>query len=192
MIRSSVEAPVLRSARLTLGPILPEYFETFAATMAGERARFVGGPMSREVSWRQFATEIGHWGMRGYGNFAVTETASGDFIGLIGPWSPEGWPEPEIGWLLLDGYTGKGYAAEAGARARDWAYETLGWTTTISLIDERNSGSIGVAKRLGAKFERSYAHPRFGELQVWRHPSPAQLAAQANDNVVALHEEAAT
>ena len=35
-------------------------------------------------------------------------------------------PEKELGWLVYDGYEGQGYATEAAAALRDWAFNPLG------------------------------------------------------------------
>ncbi|MEM8956222.1 MAG: GNAT family N-acetyltransferase [Pseudomonadota bacterium] len=170
-------APVLTTERLTLGPLLPEHTDPVAAFYSSERTDFVGGRKTPEMAWRHFATEIGHWTLRGYGNFAVTETATGQLVGLVGPWFPYGWPEPEIGWMLLDGFEGRGFATEAAERARAWAYDTLGWTTAISLISPGNGPSAAVAQRLGAWLEKETEHERFGPMQIWRHPGPNALRA---------------
>ena len=164
--------PTLETERLLLRPLGPQDFAPLCAFYASERARFVGGPMNAEETWRMLATEIGHWTLRGYGRFGVEEKSSGATVGIIGPWNPEGWPEPEIGWDLMNGFEGKGYATEAGRAALDHAYETLGWQTAISLVAEGNDGSAAVAKRLGAKADGKFTHVRWGEMTVYRHAPP--------------------
>jgi RimJ/RimL family protein N-acetyltransferase len=56
--------------------------------------------------------------------------------------------------------------------ARDYAYDTLGWTSAISLIASDNHRSRALAERLGATRDGDFAHERFGRMQVWRHPGP--------------------
>ena len=56
--------------------------------------------------------------------------------------------------------------------ARAYAYGTLGWTTTISLIAPANARSRVLAERMGATREGEFAHERFGQMDVWRHPGP--------------------
>lgn len=163
--------PTLQTERLTLCPLAERHFEPLAAFYASDRSQFVGGPLTAERTWRTLATEAGHWALRGYGRFAVEETQSGAMVGVIGPWNPHGWPEPELGWDLMNGFEGKGYATEAALAARDWAYSTLGWTTAISLVAHGNDGSARVAQRLGCTLEGPYTHEIFGEMTVWRHPS---------------------
>src|SRR5262245_10650028 len=59
-----------------------------------------GQPLNRADSWRSMATMLGHWQLRGYGQWAVEERASGEMVGRIGCWNPEGWPGIEVGWML--------------------------------------------------------------------------------------------
>ncbi|GGX44206.1 GNAT family acetyltransferase [Tateyamaria omphalii] len=165
-------APELETERLILrAPDLSD-FDAFAAFYASPRASFVGGPLSRELSWRSLALEAGHWVLRGFGRWTVIEKETKATVGIVGLWHPEGFPENELGWDLFDGATGKGYATEAGRAARDYAYGTLGWTTLTSLIAVGNDGSRRVAERLGASYDRDFTHERFGDMQVWRHPGP--------------------
>lgn len=169
--------PTILTPRLTLRAPEARDFPDFAAFFASERSKFVGGPASREQSWRMLAVELGHWSLRGYGRWAVEETASGKLAGMIGLWNPEGWPEAELGWDLMNGFEGKGYATEAALAAREYAYDTLGWSTVISLVAAANGGSRQLAKRLGATYEGLFDHERHGTLEIWRHPAPEDLSA---------------
>ena len=101
------------------------------------------------------ALGLGHWLLRGFGNWALEEKSTGVFVGWCGLWFPEGFPEPEVGWGLMRDKHGRGYATEAAMRARAYAYETLGWKTAISLIGRDNHRSIRVAERLGATLRAS-------------------------------------
>ena len=177
MTGASVHIPTLRTERLTLrAPSLAD-FEPLAAFYAGPRAAFVGGPLTRERAWRVLAQEAGHWHLRGFGRWTVTETATGTPLGLVGLWHPEGFPERELGWDLFDGHEGRGYATEAARAARDHAYGALGWTTLISLVAEGNDASAAVARRLGAVPDGAFVHEVFGPARVFRHPAPEELAA---------------
>ncbi len=167
--------PTLETDRLTLRALTTEDFPVVAKFYASERSRHVGGPLTEEQSWRIMAGEIGHWTLRGYGRWAVAEKATGAFCGIIGLWNPNGWPEPELGWDLMNGFEGKGYATEAAIVARDYAYTTLGWETVISLVAAENQGSVAVAKRMGAVADGVFNHVRFGKLEIFRHPAPEAL-----------------
>ena len=168
--------PTLTTERLILRAPEARDIAPFAAFYASDRARFVGGPLTAEGSWRMLAMEIGHWTLKGFGRWIAETKDSGEAVGLIGLFEPEGWPEPEIGWDLFNGFEGKGYATEAGQAARSYAYDILGWPTAISLVKPGNDGSAAVALRLGAYADGSITHERHGPMQVYRHPAPVELA----------------
>jgi len=126
------------------------------AEMVGdaEVMRFLGGKvMSRQEAWRNMAMVVGHWSLRGYGFWAVEERESGEMIGRVGCWRPEGWPALEVGWTLRRAYWGRGYATEAARASLEHAFTALGQTRVVSLIDPNNSASIRVAERLGERPE---------------------------------------
>lgn len=167
--------PRLETERLIMRAPCEADFDAEAAFFASDASKFVGGPIRPDETWRMIAMLLGHWAMRGYGFWGVEEKETGSYVGHVGLWCPLGWPEPEIGWTLMNHATGKGYATEAALAARTYAYDILGWDTAISLIDPNNTGSKAVAKRLGAKFDYTYDHPAFGEVHIWRHPAPSDL-----------------
>lgn len=146
--------------------------DRLATFYASDDSQFVGGPISADDAWRRMAMFVGHWTLRGFGNWVIEEKATGEQAGYAGLWQPFGWPEREIIWILFDGYRGKGYATEAAGAARDHAYRKLGWTTAVSCIDPANRASELVAQRLGARREKQInlrGHP----TAIWRHPSPS-------------------
>ncbi len=171
------EIPELETPRLRMRAFRPEDVASEQAFYRTDRSRFVGGPQPEYATFRALAGIIGHWVLRGYGFWALEEKASGRYAGRVGLWNPEPWPEPEIGWTLMDGFEGRGLATEAALAARVFAYGRLGWTTAISLIDENNIGSQGVAMRLGCERDGQFRHPEGWQAEVWRHPAPAEAAA---------------
>ncbi len=167
-----LDIPTLETERLIMRAPSEADLNADTAFFASDAAKFVGGPLRRDEVWRVFASLLGHWVVRGYGYWSVDEKDTGAYVGRIGLWFPEGWPEPEVGWTLMTQATGKGYATEAALAARAHAYDVLGWDTAISLIDLDNHASKAVAKRLGAQLEYLYEHPKYGKSEIWRHPSP--------------------
>lgn len=171
----SLNIPVIETERLILRAPQDSDFETEVAFYQSERSTFVGGPMPRGQTWRSYAMLIGHWALRGFGFWAVEEKASGEYCGRVGLWYPEGWPEAEIGWTMMDHAEGRGIAYEAAIASRRYAYETLGWPTAISLIAPENARSRVLAERLGARHDSDFHHETYGLTQVWRHPDPHSL-----------------
>jgi len=148
----------IETERLILRPIDPERdFDAWARSMADPVAvRYIGGKvLDRAQAWRHMAAIIGHWHIRGYGFFSVESKETGEWVGRVGPWYPEGWPEPEVGWTILREHWGKGYATEAGRASIRYAFDELGWRKVIHVILTGNERSIAVAERLGSHFLRA-------------------------------------
>jgi RimJ/RimL family protein N-acetyltransferase len=169
-----MDVPELRTARLTLRGFREADFEDYAAMVADpDVTRFLGygQPLARDEAWRQMATFAGHWLLRGYGVWAVEERATGRFVGRIGCWYPEGWPEPEIAYTLARPAWGHGFAREGAAAALRYARETLGLASVVSVIRPDNARSIRVATSLGAAPDGT-AELFGATLLVYRYPAP--------------------
>jgi RimJ/RimL family protein N-acetyltransferase len=150
----------LETPRLILRPPRMEDFDAWAAFLEDEVAtKFIGGTQPRATAWRTFMCMCGAWTMTGIAMFSVIEKASGQWVGRLGPWYPEGWPEAEVGWGIAREHWGKGYASEGAAAALDYAFDVLGWPSVIHCIDEHNLASQGVAKRLGSSYLRRVRMP---------------------------------
>ena len=172
----SLSIPTLRTDRLVLRAPEAADFEPVAAFFAdAERAKGFSGPFDRRNAWRWFAGMIGHWALRGYG-FWIVDTAEGETVGMVGLWYPDGWLEPELGWVMFAAGEGRGFAYEAAIEVRRYAYEELGFKTLCSNIIPGNERSIALAERLGAFHERTYENVSHGTELVFRHP-PAVAAA---------------
>lgn len=148
---------IIETERLILREIDPERdFEGWAKTMADESTvRYLGSkPMSRDQAWRNMAMVIGHQVIRGYGFCSVENKQTGEWVGRVGPWNPEGWPEPEVGWTISPDHRRKGYAYEAARASIDYVFKTLGWPRVIHVILEGNEPSIALAEKLGSALDR--------------------------------------
>lgn len=161
----------IETERLILRPPVAADFDAYAANMADVAAsRFIGGKQSRELAWRGFLSLAGAWMIQGFSMFSVIEKASGQWIGRLGPWHPEGWPGTEVGWGLARAAWGKGYAYEGSVAAIDWAFEHLGWQEVIHSINFDNYASLALARRLGsqsrgrAKLPQPYQDV---EVEIW-------------------------
>ena len=162
----------LETERLRLAQWHERHFEGYASFCADEDlCRYAGGTSSRSEAWREMAALAGHWSLRGFGFWAIEDTATGRFAGYAGLWFPEGWPEAEIGWGLLREFHGRGYATEAANKARDYAFADLGWKTAVSYMHPQNIASRRVAERMGAVFEKEIQIAP-GPAMVYRHPRP--------------------
>ena len=120
---------------------------------------------------------------RGYGPWAVVEKTSGELIGYCGLFyfpDVNGRPEIEIGYRLARAWWGRGHATEAVVAARDYAFNSLGLTRLVALIDPANVASIRVAEKAGMRYEaeamlKGYYHPDRVYV-VYRYSSPPSLS----------------
>jgi RimJ/RimL family protein N-acetyltransferase len=128
---------------------------------------------------------IGGWRTDGLGPF-ILETVATDrqVVGQAGlmifdtrDWTTSTWTkagshaQPELGWALTRTHWGHGYATEAAAAIRDWAYERPKIERLVSLISPDNVRSQRVAERLGAiPTETVTPADSRRTTVVWRYP----------------------
>ncbi|MEQ9257587.1 MAG: GNAT family protein [Roseovarius sp.] len=171
-----LDIPRLETARLILRAPRVEEFEAFAALVASERAEHMYR-LGRKPAWKEFAAEMGHWPLFGFGPWHVERKSDGALLGAVSLLKHDHYPETEIGWHLFEGFEGHGYAEEAARAARDWAFTELGLETLVSYIDPANLRSIALAERLGAVRDTRAKGEDATDL-VYRHAAPAERAAQ--------------
>jgi RimJ/RimL family protein N-acetyltransferase len=151
-----VIVPELQTERLVMRGFGERDLDELAAINADpEVTKWVGDEngLSREDTWRRMAYWIGHWELRGYGQWALIERDSGRLVGRTGLLQPENWPGLEVGWLVGREHWGRGFATEAGRSSIDWARDTLGADHIVSLIEDANERSARVAQKLGMELE---------------------------------------
>lgn len=169
----SASIPVIETERLILRAPRLEDFQTMADFYATERAAPVGGPMTRDEAWSEFASTTGQWLLRGYGYWEIEDRATGATIGRAGIYHPDNWPEPELSWMLYgQTHQGRGIAFEAAIAARDGAARHLGLTGLMSSIEADNTRSIRLAERMGATPDGAWETP-FGPMLRFRHGAAA-------------------
>jgi RimJ/RimL family protein N-acetyltransferase len=163
--------PTLSTARLRLRPLAAADLDAFAAMQADpEVMRHLGGGMTRtrEETWTSLAAMLGQWPLRGYGMFALEETATGRFAGRAGLLHPYAWPGPELAYGLDRAFWGRGYATEAAVAIRAWAFGTLGLDRLISYVRPANAASVGVLRKLRAVHVETI-ELLGGPAEVWEH-----------------------
>ena len=148
----SLDTLQLETSRLVLRVPRLDDLEPWAAMMMdAEAAQFIGGVSPRSVTWRGLMSMIGAWHACGFAMFSVYEKGTGRWVGRLGPWMPDGWPGPEVGWAIVRDCWGRGYAPEGAIAATNWAFDNLGWTRVIHSIDPANTASQAVARKLGSR-----------------------------------------
>ena len=124
---------------------------------------------------------IRHWELRGYGQWTVVESATGQIVGCVGFFHPISiaWPGIDLSWIIHRSRWGNGLATEAGRAAIQWAWDTGKIDHIISLIHPADLRSIRVATKIGESFERADVDPINGEpVHVYGIYHPNSLIAQ--------------
>ena len=147
---------ILITERLTLTPMqvsdLPD-LNALWADPAFATAIFPV-PLTSEDVWFRLLRDIGHWEAVGYGNWAIRETATGDYVGSVGVLDyrrilDPAFDVPELGWGVAPRFQGRGIAFEAVSAALAWCDDTLNAARTVCMISPDNAPSHALAARAG-------------------------------------------
>ena len=151
-----VRAPLIETERLILRAHDTNDFAACAMLWgSAEVVRFIGGaPRAPQDAWFRILRYAGHWTLLHYGFWAITDKATGAFLGeggfsdfRRGITALE--DVPEMGWALMPSAWGQGFAKEAvGAFAR-WGDANLDAHETGCIISPDNRASLVVAENSG-------------------------------------------
>ena len=168
-------APRITTERLTLRSHVMADFDPLYELFGSDRARYMGGPYTPRQMWLWIASEVGSWPLKGFGSWGIERNSASAIIGQIGIIQPHHFPEPEIGWVLLEAYEGQGYAHEAARAALDWWWSTDRSDQLVSYINLENARSIALATRLGATPDPAAPLPEGDtpdDTMAYRHRRP--------------------
>lgn len=158
----------LISERLIIRHLLLEDAESLDRIFGdAEVMKYGDGIQAHEWVRRWVHGVLEQYNQRGFGPYAVLERSSTNLIGYCGLFyfaNVNGKPEVEIGYRFVRSAWGKGFASEAAATVRDYAFTSLRLERLIAIIDPSNSASIRVATKIGMKYEQEvmfegYTHP---------------------------------
>ena len=98
----------------------------------------------------------------GFGLWAVCLKETGEMIGDCGLTlqNIEGEMLPEIGYHIRADHQRKGYAKEAAAAVRDWAFQNTEYNILYSYMKYTNEGSWRTAMSNGMKKVKEYPDPK--------------------------------
>lgn len=166
-----IDIPTLQTERLILRAQGPQDTAPLTAAFADDDfARYITRErraLSVDEAWRPIAMGPGSWHVSGFGPWMAEDRATGAPVGRVGPWQPAGWPDFEIGWIILPDQQGKGYATEAAAAAMVWVRGTMGRDYVIHNIEAENVASQRVARALGSEPTGEWDLPWGGTCPIW-------------------------
>lgn len=161
------DIPEIETPRLLLRGHRDADFDAHCAFWADPHVvRFIGGrTFSREESWVRFLRHAGMWVRMGFGFWAVTDRATGRYLGEAGfqdlkrDLSPSLEGTLEAGWAILPDVHGKGLGGEVVGAILGWAQAARPGRRITCLIDPDNRPSLRLAARHGFReFDRTAHH----------------------------------
>ena len=152
----------LQTARLRLLPLArADYPELIALYAKPALMRLITPGGRSEVETRAFLDGLlAQAGRLGFGNYVLRERAGDGLVGdaLLIERTP-GAPI-ELGYIIDEQFSGRGYATEAGRALIEHAFGPLGLPRLIAVVHEQNDLSIQVLRKLGMR--EANAAPREG------------------------------
>jgi RimJ/RimL family protein N-acetyltransferase len=148
---------VLETERLTLREYRLDDIDA-AAEMFGDpvHMRYYPHPFSRQESLEWIERNLTRYEDDGFGLWVVEPRDTGEFIGNVGLTIQvvDDVEEVEVGWHITPSLWGHGYAPEAAAACRDYAFAELGMQRLIAITGVDNLPSQRVAEKIGMHVEK--------------------------------------
>lgn len=151
--------PVMETQRLFLRELLPEDYDALYAVLADSN-------IMQHYPYTFDSARVKGWIARnqeryqtdGFGLWAVCLKHSREVIGDCGLTlqSIDGRILPEIGYHLRRDQQRKGYAREAAAAVRDWAFSHTAFDALYSYCKDTNLPSRRTAAAIGMRFLKAY------------------------------------
>ena len=150
---------ILETERLFLREMTPDDFESLYNVLADtnimQHYPYVFDD-ARVQSWIE--RNMKRYETDGFGLWAVCLKDSGEMIGDCGLTlqNIDGQMLPEIGYHIRADQQKKGYAKEAAAAVRDWAFQNTEYPALYSYCKYTNVGSYKTAEAIGMHFLKEY------------------------------------
>lgn len=112
--------------------------------------------MSEEDLRRNFEKELAPWSLESthWLTWIIRETESGNEVGLISICTRSRETlTAEVGFIILDGFKGKGFATEAIRCVFDFAVDAFGFKKITAVCSEEHMASRRVLEKFGMKLD---------------------------------------
>lgn len=149
----------LETERLYLRELVPSDYDALCSILQDEDTMYAYEGAFCEAEVQEWLDrQIARYQKWGFGLWAVILKETGELIGQCGltmqPWKNT--EVLEIGYLFNRNFWHRGYASEAAAACRKYAFEVLKAEEVCSIIRDTNIPSRNVAKRNGMHREDSW------------------------------------
>ena len=143
----------VKTPRLMLTPIRPEDVDDLMLLYSDPLVASWTGPWSRRSveAWTQ--DMAARWSADGVSKWMARDRDDGSLVGRGGftRFDLDGEAVLELGWIVRDALTGRGFATEIGRAALAWADEHDPDMPVIAFTEVHNHASQAVMRRLGMR-----------------------------------------
>jgi RimJ/RimL family protein N-acetyltransferase len=164
--------PIL-TARLILTPITADDIDDLLVLYGDPNVARWTGPWTDDAV-RSWALEMAaRWTTDGVGKWMAHDRSDGSLVGRGGftRLDLDGEMVLEVGWVVRDARTGRGYATELGRAALAWAAEHRPDLPVVSFTEVHNRASRAVMERLGLRHVGILRRDGFIEGREGVHPN---------------------
>jgi RimJ/RimL family protein N-acetyltransferase len=144
--------PVL-TPRLRLTPIGPADVTDLLVLYSDPIVAWWTGPWNRASVTAWTGDMVTRWKIDGVGKWLARSRADASLVGRGGfsRFDLNGERVLELGWVVRDDHTGRGYATEIGRAALDWAETHEPRTPIVAFTEVHNEASQAVMRHLGMR-----------------------------------------
>jgi ribosomal-protein-alanine N-acetyltransferase len=149
--------PIVETERFTLRGFVFEDVDRLAEILGDPQVmRYMPGdePWPREAAERELRGIVEHWGLHGYGRWAVVDGEGGEVIGWCGLGFLPEIGETEVAYLLDKDYWNRGIATEAARISLRYGFEEASLERIIALAFPENTASRRVMEKIGMAYEK--------------------------------------
>ena len=143
---------VLETDRLWLREMAQPDYPSLCRILQDEETMYAyEGAFSDAEAQGWLDRQMGNYQELGFGLWAVLLKGADGMVGQCGLTMQDhrGRQVLEVGYLFQKAFWGNGYATEAAAACRDFAFGKLGAAEVFSIIRDTNTASQNVARRIG-------------------------------------------
>lgn len=162
---------ILGTKRLILREYtLADFDELFKILSDPETMRFYPTPYDEKGTRRWIEWSLQNYKTYGFGWWAVILKETGDFLGDCGVTMQEidGAILPEIGYHFNKTYWRHGYAKEAAAAVRDWAFAHTTFDALYSYMERENTASWATAASIGMTRRKEFSDEHYGDMYLYK------------------------
>lgn len=142
---------IFRTERLYFRTMTQEDFGLLCQILQDEKAMYAYEHAFSDEEVREWLNrQLGRYEEYGFGLWMVHRLDDGEFLGQAGLTMQDGGRQVlEIGYLFKRAFWHNGYATEAAAGLKEYAFRVLGRDEVYSIIRDSNAASQRVAERNG-------------------------------------------